>query len=123
MLPHGFLPTRHAKTNGPTTAAKVSAAISARAFKGISAMIFPLAFGRYGSSQQHPSGELSRQRFLRHKGNHRYLASVELIDAGELPPRRGLQSGAHQIFQSLRETGCAIKADIGTRSRKLVPVM
>jgi hypothetical protein len=27
---------------------------------------------------QHPSAEPSRQRFLGHKGNHRYLASIEL---------------------------------------------
>jgi hypothetical protein len=32
---------------------------------------------------QHPSAEPSRQRFLGHKGNHRYLASIELIDAAE----------------------------------------
>jgi hypothetical protein len=32
---------------------------------------------------QHPSGEPSRQQFLGHKGNYRYVASIELIDAAE----------------------------------------
>jgi hypothetical protein len=35
------------------------------------------------ADNQHPSAELSRQRFLGHQGNHRYLASIELIDAAE----------------------------------------
>jgi hypothetical protein len=32
---------------------------------------------------QHAPAEPSRQRFLGHKGNHRYLASIELIGAAE----------------------------------------
>jgi hypothetical protein len=36
---------------------------------------------------QHPSAEPSRQQFLGHKGNHRYLANIELIDAAETAGR------------------------------------
>jgi hypothetical protein len=32
---------------------------------------------------QYPSAEPSRQQFLGHKCNHRYLASIELIEAAE----------------------------------------
>jgi hypothetical protein len=33
--------------------------------------------------KQHAPAEPLRQRFLGHKGNRRYLASIELIDAAE----------------------------------------
>jgi hypothetical protein len=59
-----------AKTNGATAAAKVSAPIPARAFKGVSAMIFLRRSWKILAHNQHPSAEPSRQQFLGHKGNH-----------------------------------------------------
>jgi hypothetical protein len=59
-----------AKTNGATAAAKVRAPIP---FNGMSAMIFlPSPVEDTVAHNQHPSAEPSRQRFLGHKGNHRY---------------------------------------------------
>jgi hypothetical protein len=54
---------------------------------------------------QHPSAEPLRQQFLEHKGNHRYLASIELIDAAE---------------KSRREEGCNLVLHIFNRCAKQV---
>jgi hypothetical protein len=64
-------------------APNVSAAIPGCGFKGVSAMIFPSLVEDTIADNQHPAAEPSRQRFLGHKGNHCYLACIELIDAAE----------------------------------------
>jgi hypothetical protein len=64
--------------DGAIAAAKVSAAIPTRAFEGMSAMFFLRRFVEdIAAHNQHPSAEPSPQRFLGHKGNYRYLASIE----------------------------------------------
>jgi hypothetical protein len=76
--------TGRRRLTNDAAAANVSAAIPGCGFqRGERHDLPPSLVEDTVAHKQHAPAEPLRQRFLGHKGNRRYLASIELIDAAE----------------------------------------